>query len=261
MVLTLVFEFIFQPRPATLFKECYFTFQFQTYPHKQGVVLPLKMGVLCRNLFVIKPWNVLVVDDHKLICDSIAALIEKCDLVDKVYAAYSAVDAIGIVRSSSIQMMLVDARMPGMSGVDLMRSLQKSYPSLKFVAMTSFDETATLKELLTLKPNGILLKQSTGASDIHNCIAQIRLGQTYYSADALSRLRNIDPLNFPTLSFGKREREILVLLSQGKVTKEIAEDLNLSAATVEDYRKELLKKTATKNTPELMVYLHRNGVL
>lgn len=206
-------------------------------------------------------WNVLVVDDHRLICDSIAALIEKCDLAYKVYTAYSAEDAISSIRSYSIQMALVDARMPDMSGVDLMRFLQKNYPSLKFVAMTSFDETATLKELLTLKPNGILLKQSTGAIDIRDCIAQIMRGQTYYSADALSRLRNIDPLSFPTLSFGKREKEILSLLSKGKVTKEIAERLTLSPTTVEDYRKELLRKTETKNTPELIAYLHRNGLL
>lgn len=222
---------------------------------------PENGGSLYKKLPVPKNWNVLVVDDHKLICDSIAALIEKSGLVGKAFTSYSAASAIQIVKTNSIQMALIDARMPEMSGVDLMRFLQKSFPSLKYVAMTSFDETATLKELLGLKPNGILLKQSTGAEDIRTCVQKIIQGETYYSEDALIRLRNIDPLRFSSVSFGKREKEIIALISKGKVTKEIAEELKLSAATVEDYRKELLRKTETKNTPQLMAYLHRNGLL
>lgn len=226
-----------------------------------GVVLPLKMGALCKNYFVQKNWNVLVVDDHKLICDSIAALIEKSTLANKVYAAYSGETALNKIKSNSIQLALIDARMPEVSGIDLMLFLQKTYPLLKLVAMTSFDEPATLKELLSLKPNGILLKQSTGADGIRACVQKVMQGETYYSEDALIQLRNIDPQRFPSVSFGKREKEIMQLLSKGKVTKEIAEELKLSPATVEDYRKELLRKTETRNSPELIAYMHRNGLL
>ncbi|MBS1506528.1 MAG: response regulator transcription factor [Bacteroidetes bacterium] len=205
--------------------------------------------------------NVLVVDDHKLICDSIAALIEKTNLVSKVFSAYSGEVAIDKIKSNSVQIALVDARMPGISGVVLMQALRKNYPALKIVAMTSFHETATLKELLSIKPNGILLKQTTGADDIRVCVQTILGGETFYSEDILIDLRKIDLLQFSSVAFSKREKEIMQLLSKGKVTKEIAEELKLSPATVEDYRKELLRKTETRNSPELIAYMHRNGLL
>lgn len=224
--------------------------------------MPQKMGVLYKNNIVTDTKvNVLVVDDHKMICDSIAALLEKSDFVNKTYVAYSGEVALSAIKSSQIHITLVDARMPGMSGIDLMRYMQKNYPSLKIVAMTSFDETATLKELLSLNPRGILLKRSTDATEIKQCVQHLVEERNYYSTETLVRLREIDPINFRITSFNAREKEIIQLLCIGKSTKEIAIKLKLSVTTIEDYRKELLRKAGTKNTAELIAYTHRNGLI
>ncbi|MDZ7650686.1 MAG: LuxR C-terminal-related transcriptional regulator [Cytophagales bacterium] len=63
------------------------------------------------------------------------------------------------------------------------------------------------------------------------------------------------------MRFSDREWEVLRLICKGHVTKQIADSINLSANTVEDYRKSLLKKTSTKNTAELVDYAHRNGLV
>lgn len=203
----------------------------------------------------------LVVDDYKAVCEGLAALVEKSELFDKVYVAFTGEQALEILKTKWVHLAMIDARMPGLSGIELIKLKHKMYPSLKVVAMTSFDEEDTLKEIWSAKVNGILLKRSTDANEIKECLRVVFGGERYYSPEITELVKGFSLGEEPKPLLTVREKEILHLICGGKSTKEIAAHYKLSVSTVEDYRKEMLRKTKAKNTPELVDYAHRNGIV
>ncbi|MBL7861056.1 MAG: response regulator transcription factor [Cyclobacteriaceae bacterium] len=205
--------------------------------------------------------GVLVVDDHVMTCDGIAALVEKqCPV--KSYTAYGAERALEILKQTRIQVAMIDARMPGISGVELMHRLKKESPSLKLIGMTSFDEDETILDLLRTGIPGIILKRNTTGAEIKTCLEAVLAGKSYYTAEIWNRFNQggYDLLK-EKIRFSKREFDLLLLLAQGYSTKQAAEVLKLSENTVEDYRKQMLKKSNTKNTTELVAFVLSNGLL
>lgn len=206
--------------------------------------------------------GILVVDDHEMVCTAIAALVEKSDAIHKVFTAFSATQATAIVQSNRIQVALIDARMPKTSGIELTAQLLMEYPTLKIVGMTSFDEDDMVAEMLQAGVHGVLLKRSTNGQEINHCLLEVLAGKNYFAAEVKEKLtQNGYNLSKQDLRFTKRERELLTLMCEGQSTKQIAETLSLQSSTIEGYRKALLKKTATKNTAELVALVLRNGLL
>ncbi len=204
---------------------------------------------------------ILVVDDHVMTCDGIAALVEK-QTSCAVTAAYSSTAALDILNKKRIHIAFIDARMPGMSGIDLIQLLRKENTTTKLVAMTSFDEDDTLLELLRTGVNGILLKRSASGIEIKQCLDAIVNGNNFYSTDIQTRLQRGEfNLVKETIRFTRRDVELITLLAKGYATKQVAEALSLKENTIEDYRKELLKKTNSKNSTELVSYALRNGLI
>lgn len=203
----------------------------------------------------------MVVDDHVMTCDGIAALVEK-QCTAKTYTAYSAERALEILKQTRIQVAMIDARMPGISGVELMHRLKKEFPSLKLIGMTSFDEDETILDLLRTGIPGIILKRNTTGAEIKTCLEAVMAGKSYYTEEIWNRFNQggYDLLK-EKIRFSKREFDLLLLLAQGYSTKQTAEVLKLSENTVEDYRKQMLKKSNTKNTTELVAFVLSNGLL
>lgn len=204
---------------------------------------------------------ILVVDDHRMVCELLADMMQHQKGVHKVLVAFSALEALELAKRQRIDIALIDARMPGMSGLDLMPALRELRAATKVVAMTSFDEDETLAELLRSEPDGILLKRSTGREEIRQCLEQVLKGVPYLSPGIQQKLTESVRLMKSSAHLTKRELEVLLLICNGHSSKAIAHRLQLKEATVEDYRKEMLRKTAAKNVAELVSYAHRNGLL
>ncbi len=207
-------------------------------------------------------YRVLVVDDFVSVCDGLAAMIEKSEQIGKVFTAYHAAKALDIVKKEKIHAALIDARMPTVNGIALIRILQKEYSAIKLIGMTSFDDDDTVVALLRTGVPGFLLKRSANTKEVNHCLQEVLAGNTFYTPEVQKRLSNngFDLLKSP-VHFSDREWDALKLICQGYATKHIAYNLHLSINTVEDYRKSLLKKTSTKNTAELVDYAHRNGLV
>ncbi len=206
--------------------------------------------------------HVLVVDDHKAVCQGLAALISNLEIISKIYTAFNAKEAIAIVNAHKIDVALIDARMPQTSGVSLAERILNEYPSTKIIGITSFDEDETIIEMLQTGMHGILLKRNTDRSEINHCLLEVFAGRKYYTPEIQIRLSNNDyNLTKSIKKFTYREQEVLQLICAGEPSKGIAEKLQLKDSTIEGYRKEMLKKTATKNTAELVSYALRNGLV
>jgi DNA-binding NarL/FixJ family response regulator len=210
-----------------------------------------------------KKLGVVVADDSKMFCESLAALLEKVPNVHRVYMAYDGKQALEIVRQHQIDLALLDVRMPIMDGLQAAEIILKEHTPTLIIGMTSFDEEATLLDLLRAGVHGILLKRSANLAELTTAINEVINGRNYYHEEIQHIVqKNINRLNLSSrTSFTTRELEILRLTCSGKVIKEIAVVLELSTGTVETYRKELLHKTNTKNVAELVTFAHRNGLL
>lgn len=204
----------------------------------------------------------LVVDDHKMVCEAIVALVEKSGLVDKVHLAFSGEQALEILKLKRIRVALIDARMPGISGLDLFKIISIEYNSMSVIGMTSFEDD-TVMDMLRAPIQGILLKSNTNGAEIALCLSEILSGRTYFTPEVQAKINSgqYNLLQRSRTILTKREQEILVYISQGNSAKEIAEKLGLKVTTVEDYRKAMLRKTKTTNVAELMAFSHRNGLL
>jgi DNA-binding NarL/FixJ family response regulator len=206
---------------------------------------------------------VLVVDDHRMVCDALVALVEKTGLFKKALQAYSGEEALNILKQERIAIALIDIRMPGLSGSDLVKIIEQEHPKVKVVGMTSFDDEDTIQEMLQLNLAGILLKRSTTSREIKACLEMVSAGKSYFTDELKQfvQVKQLHPARAPRTTFTDREMQVLNLLSEGQSNKLIAEHLNLKASTIEDYRKGMLKKTNTKSTAGLVAFAMRNGLL
>jgi DNA-binding NarL/FixJ family response regulator len=153
--------------------------------------------------------------------------------------------------------------MPILDGLQAAEIIRKEHSATKVIGMTSFDEEATLIDLLRAGVNGILLKRSANRAELTEAINEVMNGRNYYHEEIRHVVdKNVHRLNVSSRThFTPRELEILRFTCSGKVAKEIAAELHLSTGSVENYRKELLRKTNTKNVAELVTFAHRNGLL
>ncbi|MBX2915192.1 MAG: response regulator transcription factor [Cyclobacteriaceae bacterium] len=202
--------------------------------------------------------RVLVVDDCAMVAEGLSALVKTLGPDIKTYHALTAQDALRIVGSTSITVAFIDARMPGTSGIELIKTLRKDYYSLKIVGITSYAQPQTVAEILQSGVDGVLLKSSATSEALRSCLTSILAGQRFISAEVQSLLEEA-PL--ASIHFTPRQQQIIKLMSEGLSSKEIAARLILSPGSIEDYRKTLLRKTKCNSAGELVAFISKNGLL
>lgn len=201
-----------------------------------------------------------MVDDHVLIAQGLAALMKSLEPSLAPRVAGNAQEALHLVASTSFSIAFVDARMPGLSGIELIKTLRTQYSSLKLVGMTSYAQHETITELLQAGVDGLLLKGNANADELKACLNTVLSGSMFMSAEA-QHIITQNGFSPGTTPFTKREQEVLKLLVAGLSSKEIANQLNLKTATIEDYRKAMLQKTSCKNIAELSAFVYKNGLV
>jgi len=133
----------------------------------------------------------------------------------------------------------------------------------RIIALTAFDEEAMIFNLMRAGVPGILFKKTTHQQEIYAAITTVLEGKHYYheKVNVVLHSKPDGVQHPPRIKLSAREFEVIVLLCHGLSTKDIAEKLFLSEHTIEGYRKEIIKKTNTKNTNELIHYALSNGIV
>ena len=203
----------------------------------------------------------LIADDHPVTIKGLLLAI-KMEFPEMILcSAQNAHQAIELCKKEAFDIALIDARIPGTSGIKLIGMLHEKFPSVKVIGMTAFDEPATLFEFVEAGVHAILIK-ATMLDHLKPCFDSVLKGERYFTADIKEILDKYTFSNArPTTNICKREFTVAKLMSEGDTTKDISKKLRLSSNTVEFYRKELMRKTKTKNATGLIGFLHRNGIL
>ena len=161
----------------------------------------------------------------------------------------------------------MDISMPVMDGIEATKKALEKYPDLPILALSMFGDEEYYYKMVHAGVKGFVLKES-GSEELSDAIREITSGNNYFSQELLRKIIiNIgnskleSQVRTPTNTLTKRESEILRLICQGMSNMEIANMLHLSQRTVEGHKANLLKKTSTKNTVNLIMFAIKNNLV
>lgn len=193
--------------------------------------------------------KILIADDHKLFLDGLNMLLRNQPNFLIEGMAYNGAEVLESLRSYQYDMVITDLNMPGMGGVELVKSIKEQFPQVKLLVITMNDDREIVTEILLAEAEGYLLKNS-GKEQLLTAINNILGGKTHYEPEVinlmLDRVRKTTQTNNFNAQLSTREKEVLDLIMQEFTSKEIAEQLFISKQTVDTHRINIMQKTGAK---------------
>ena len=213
-----------------------------------------------KEIAVIK---VLLVDDHELIRTGISRMLADFDKIDVIGQADSGESAVSMARELRPDVVLMDANMPGIGGLEATRRLIRFDPDIKVIAVTIHDEEPYPTKFMQAGAAGYVTK-GADIKEIVNAIIQVKTGKRYITPDiaqqmALKALNPDEDSPFDILS--EREMQVMLMITQGQKVQDISDQLFLSPKTVNSYRYRLFEKLDIENDVELTHMAIRYGVI
>ncbi len=215
--------------------------------------------------------KIFVADDHQLFIEGIKALTRDSQEVKLIGEAENGEDLLAQLKTNQPNVILMDINMPKINGIEATKKIRQLYPEIKILALTMFDDTLYVSEMIKAGASGYLLKNA-GKAELITAITTVYKGERYVSSEV--SLKMIDKMNNNEQSSAenkmppvrksevtKKELEILKLIAQELTNAEIASKLNNSPMTIITHRKNLLRKLGVKNTAGLIKYAMENGML
>lgn len=211
--------------------------------------------------------KIIIVDDHFIFRNGLKDLLEEIPEVDVIGEASSGEEFLELLETCKPDMVFMDIKMPGMSGIDTTRKALENFPGLKILALSMFGEGEYVEEMLQAGAMGYLLK-NIGKEELVKAIDNIVNEKGYFSDEILVMVtRQVFNAKKKSVeqnileSFTKRELEVLQLVSQGFSNIEIAAKLDISPRTVGGHRNNMLSKSGLKNTAALISFALKNHVI
>lgn len=203
--------------------------------------------------------RVVLADDHVFVRDGIKSLLETEDNIIVVGEGTDGLEALKIVEENKPDLLIVDIRMPHLTGIEVVEKLRFQNNFVKVIVLSMHESEEYVLKSIKAGADGYLLKGSS-KEEFLKALHTVANGGKYFTGDISSIL--INQLSNTTatenksnleedIAITKREKEILTLLLSGKGNKEIAEALNISKRTAEVHRFNLMKKLKVKNLMEL----------
>jgi two-component system nitrate/nitrite response regulator NarL len=206
------------------------------------------------------PIRVVLADDHVFVRDGIKSLLETEENILVVGEATDGVEALHEVATNKPDLLIVDIRMPNMTGIEVVDKLRNQNNKVKIIMLSMHESEEYVLKSIRAGADGYLLKGSS-KEEFLKALHTVANGGKYFSGDISSiligQLSNataaleVRPELVEDMVLTKREKEILKLLLSGKGNKEIAEALEISKRTAEVHRFNLMKKLKVKNLIEL----------
>lgn len=197
--------------------------------------------------------KVLLVDDHDLVRMGLGRLLSDADGIEVVGEAESGEEAIKKVKELNPHVVMMDANMPGIGGLEATRRMLRFEPDLKVIALTVHGSEPYPTQFIAAGAMGYLTK-GTDISEMVKAIHSVNRGKLYLAAEvaqqmALSQFSKTDDNPFSTLS--EREMQIMLMITRGEKVQAISDKLHLSPKTVNSYRYRLFEKLGVENDVSL----------
>jgi two-component system response regulator DevR len=213
-----------------------------------------------------KAIRLLIVDDHEVVRVGLRSVLENTPGLEVVGAAATGAEALEYVAARLPDVVLLDLRLPDMSGVRVCQAMRSRYPRTRVVVFTSYSDEEALISSLLAGASGYVLK-GVGCRELVQGIHLVAEGGSWLDpglTDAvLRRLRGgaARSNDLDDIVLTQRERDIWSLIAQGQTNKEIAKALGLSQKTVRNYVSSLLAKLKVSNRAEAAAHAVRENLV
>lgn len=196
-----------------------------------------------------------VTDDHNMVLRGIEKMLKNSQDIVIVGTFSNAESTLKELASVNPDVLLLDINLPDGNGIDLCKTILKDLPKLHILALTNFNETAFVKNIIRNGAKGYLLK-NTDKIELELAIKKVYQGEQYLQKSIQKKILDESIGNSTTNTFipklTRREQEVLDLIISEHTTKEIAEKLFVSSKTVETHRSHLIQKLGARNTAGLV---------
>jgi DNA-binding NarL/FixJ family response regulator len=205
--------------------------------------------------------SILIADDHTLFREAWIDILSGDSRFEVVAQCGDTDEAIRLAKEKNPEIILMDINMMPLSGLDASKEILKSSPSCKIIGLSMHAEPAFAIKLISMGGRGYVTKNSS-SDEMIQAILEVHKGKKFLCAEIKNNIlgnmldENSDAAKINSLTI--REIQIIDLIKQGYTSLQIAESLEISKATVEAHRYNILKKLKLKNSTSLINFVHEN---
>jgi len=212
--------------------------------------------------------RVVIVDDHEVVRLGLKTLLNRVADLEVVGEAGSAAEAEQVVAEKQPDVVIMDIRMPGGSGIEACRVIRSRWPHIRVIMLTSYSDDEAVIGAVMAGASGYILKQ-IGTQELVEAIRRVHKGESLLdpgiTGKILERFRSgATGGDGPAIPGGEalteQEQKILTLIAQGKTNREIANELFLSEKTVRNYVSNILGKLQLHNRAAAAAWAVRHGL-
>ncbi|MFF2091910.1 response regulator [Paenibacillus sp. NPDC058174] len=206
--------------------------------------------------------KIMIVDDHDMVRTGLRTYLmlePKFEVVAEAGSGQAALDL--LLSGSTPDLILMDLMMPGMNGIDATKAIISRFPDMKIIMLTSFLEDDKVYAAIEAGAVSYVLKTVSAEELIYALNGAMR-GMPVMTADvsqALTRGLRQRTAQAGDEGLTEREKEVLLLIAEGRSNKEIGEELHISVKTVKTHVSNLLMKCELEDRTQLAVLAHRKG--
>lgn len=209
--------------------------------------------------------RIMLVDDHEVVRLGLKALIDRRTDMEVVAEAASAAEAVTKSQAHKPDVIIMDIRLGGSSGIDACGAISQQLPDAKIIMLTSYAEDEMLFAAIRAGASGYVLKQA-GGQEVIRAIETVSQGHSLLDPSLTERVfaevrraaRAQESAAFSQLT--EQERRVLLLVADGKTNREIAQDLHLGQGTVRNYVSNILSKLGLSNRAEAAAYATKHNL-
>lgn len=207
-----------------------------------------------------------IVDDHTLFRQGLSSILTESNEIEILFDAgdgHEMIRKLGLAKKLP-DVILMDITMPGMDGYESTRWVKNNYPQIKVLALSMFEDDKPIIGMLTNGAGGYMLKHSK-ADDLITAIKTIDKHAYFIndlvSGKLLTNIQNNQPVKASSVKLNANELKFLELCCSDLTYKEIAEQMNLSHHTINNYREALFERFETKSRTGLVITALKNDLI
>lgn len=198
--------------------------------------------------------RIVLADDHKLFAKALEGLIEEHEgfLVEEVFP--NGKELLDYLKTSPVDIILTDLNMPLVNGFEVLKHSKANYPNVKIIVLSMYDEERIFKEAMALGADAFILKDAD-PDELIFTITEVYEGRYLKNFNRVIQQAKQGPFfdGFrEKYRLSRRETQILKMISEGMINKDIAEDLSLSVQTIETHRKNINQKLQVNSMVDLI---------
>lgn len=205
--------------------------------------------------------KVLIIDDDALVAISLKTILESDSDIEVVAVGNSGEEAIELYPEHKPDVLLMDIRMSGMTGLEAGEQILKDNPDARILYLTTFMDDEYIVKALNIGAKGYILKQDF--EGIIPAIKAVMRGQSVFGQDIVEKLPELmakkQGFDYRAYDISEKEEEIIVAVAEGLSNKEIAEKLFLSEGTVRNYLSTILEKLQLRDRTQLAIFYYKNN--